>query len=289
MKSPPEPCVLGESQKKALISLLADDDPAVYEIIREKLLSFGAVAADWLAPYARSNDPLLRRRAIDIIHHFARETTDRDFLAFCISQGEQFEIEQGLLLLAKTRYPDINPVGYSAWLDQYADELRERIIPANGGEDILATLNSYLFDELKFVPNEQGYYDPQNSYLNRVLDRRTGNPLSLCLVYLLVARRLKLPMVGIGLPGHFLCRYQTARDEYYVDAFNRGKLLTRTDCIRYVVQIRHRLDEDCLAPVSPRRMLLRNCANLHQIYTQLNQGDETERLQHYLVALAQNT
>lgn len=288
MKPPPESCELGENQRKALISLLADDDPSVFEVVREKLVSFGSVAAQWLAPYALSNDPLLRRRAIQIVDRFAREGTDRDFLSFCISQGEQFEIEKGILLLAKTQYPGINISGYSALLDLYAGELRERINLSGSGEDILATINGYLFDDLKFVPNEQGYYDPQNSYINRVIDRRTGNPLSLCLVYLLVARRLQLPMVGIGLPGHFLCRFQSARDEFYVDAFNRGKLLTRTDCIRYVVQIRHRLDEDCLAPVSPRRMLLRNCANLHQIYAQLRQGAETERLQHYLVALAQN-
>lgn len=288
MKPAAELGTLVESQKKALVSLLADEDPAVFELVHKKLLSFGPVVVQWLTPWTLSNDPLMRRRARGIVNHFAREDSDKQFLAFCITQGEQFEIEQGAFMLARTEYPEINIEGYSALLDSFADELRPRIDLNDPIQGILGTINAYLFDELKFIANEQGYYDPQNSYLNKVLDRRTGNPLSLCMVYMLVARRLQLPLVGIGLPGHFLCRIQTPRDEFYIDAFNRGRLLTRTDCIRYVVQIRHRLDEDYLAPVSPRRILLRNCANLHQIYTQLQRSEEIERFQHYLIALAQN-
>ena len=98
-------------------------------------------------------------------------------------------------------------------------------------KEILTTINNYLFDELGFSGDEENYYDPQNSYLNRVVDRRKGNPINLSLLYLLLARRLKLPVAGIGLPGHFICRYQSTSDEIYIDAFHDGKFLTKADCI----------------------------------------------------------
>jgi len=105
-------------------------------------------------------------------------------------------------------------------------------------------------------------------------------------VYLLVARRLKLPVVGIGLPGHFVCRYQSSRHEIYIDPFRKGRLLAKADCVKYVAQLRHPFDESCLAPVSARRLLLKICVNLHQIYTHLKSPAQSERLQRYLVALA---
>jgi regulator of sirC expression with transglutaminase-like and TPR domain len=103
---------------------------------------------------------------------------------------------------------------------------------------------------------------------------------------MLLARRLHLPVTGIGLPGHFLCRYQSASDEVYIDAFNRGKLLSKGDCIHYLVRGNYDLREEYLTPISPRRMLARICGNLHQIYNRLGQKDEVNRFQRYLVALS---
>ena len=113
-----------------------------------------------------------------------------------------------------------------------------------------------------------------------------GNPISLCLVYLLLASRLQLPVTGIGLPGHFVCRYQSSSAEIYIDPFNRGKLLTKGDCIQYLLQSNYSVREDYLTPVSPRRLLLRVCGNLHQFYLHLEQNESAIRLQRYLVALA---
>jgi regulator of sirC expression with transglutaminase-like and TPR domain len=119
-----------------------------------------------------------------------------------------------------------------------------------------------------------------------VVDRRTGNPISLCLVYLFIARRLRLPIVGIGMPGHFLIRFQSSTGEVFIDAFNRGKLLSKADCVKYLLHTSHGFQEGYLAPVSPRRVLLRVCSNLHQIYAQLELAEDTSRLQRYIVALA---
>ena len=289
MNSPADiasPKPLNESQRTALIQLLGDEDPAVYQAVRDKLLSCGSESAEWLRGHMLSDDPALRRRARDIVLHFDRQAADNAFLAFCLGHGEEFDLEAGTLLLAKTKYPDINAEAYHALLDGYAADLRERIDPGGGASEALGALNEYLFNHLGFAGNEQNYYDPENSYLNRVLDRRTGNPINLCLIYLLLAKRLSLPMTGIGLPGHFICRFQSTSDEFYVDAFHRGRILSKADCIHYLLQGNYSLREDFLAPLSSRRILMRICSNLHQIHLQLELTDETTRFQRYLVALA---
>ncbi len=280
------PQELSESQKSALLKLLADDDPAIYRSIRHRILSFGPGAAEWLRPHQLSRDPTLRRRAQEIVGHLESQVADDRFLGFCLQQGEELDLEQGAWLLAQTRYPEINVEAYRALLDSFADDVRERLQRNSSKQETLEQLNSHLFQELGFAGNKETYYDPENSYLNRVVDRRTGNPINLCLVYLLLARRLRLPVAGIGLPGHFICRFQSSSAEHYIDPFNRGKLLTKADCIQYLLQSNYKVRDDYLAPVSPRRMLLRVCGNLHQIYLHLEKADSATRLQRYLVALA---
>jgi regulator of sirC expression with transglutaminase-like and TPR domain len=278
---------LSESQRFALISLLADEDPAIYEAIKQALLSYGIEAAGWLRPKLSHPDPLVRRRALEIVSYLDCVEADNEFLGFCMSQPEDLDLEKGAWMLARTQYPAINVEAYHALLDSYADELRDRMIKASGSTDSrLATINEYLFEILGFRGNERDYYDPDNSYLNRVVDRRLGNPICLCLVYLLITRRLCLPITGIGMPGHFICRFQSSVTEIYIDVFFRGKLLTKAECIKYLVQAGHGYLDGYLAPVTPRRILLRICANLHQIYVDLNSAKDIARMQRYIVALS---
>ncbi len=274
------------NQRAALINLLGDEDPSVYEAVRERILAVGASSREWLRPFMLSRDPLRRRRATEIIRLFDRQSADNRFLAFCHQHGENLDLETGAWLLAQTQHPEINVEAYAALLDSFAGELRQRIVSHARAHSLLTHFNGYLFGQLGFAGNEKDFYDPDNSYLNCVLDRRTGNPINLCLLYLLLARRLRLPVSGIGLPGHFLCRYQSASEELFIDAFNGGKLMTKADCIHYLVRGNYDLREEYLSPVSPRRILTRICGNLHQIYTRLGHPEAVTRFQRYLVALA---
>jgi regulator of sirC expression with transglutaminase-like and TPR domain len=274
------------SQWAALLNLLGDDDPAVYQTVRKEILSLGPEAAGELRSQLLSADPVLRRRVREIIRHFEQQDADTRFLGFCLKHGEEFDLEKAAWLFARTEYPDINIEGYRALLDGYAEELRERVRDAADANEILIAVNKYLFTELGFVGDEVNYYDPDNSYLNRVMDRRAGNPINLCLLYLLLARRLQLPMTGVGLPGHFICRYQSSSEEIYVDAFNRGQRLSKADCVQYLLNANQSLRDDFLSPLSSRRLLMRLCTNLHKIYLQLKQTSKATRLQRYIVALA---
>jgi regulator of sirC expression with transglutaminase-like and TPR domain len=277
---------LSEKQRAALISLLADEDPAIYQMVRRKLLSYGQPAGQWLRPYLLSNDPVLRRRAAGIVHFLARQESDARFLAFCLHHGEEFSIEEATGLLARTHYPDINWEAYRALFDHWAAELQTRLEGRTQSELALTALNGYLFKELGFAGEDSFGENPENCYLNRVVDRRAGNPISLCAIYMFVARRLRLPIAGIGLPGHFLCRYQSSTREIYIDCFRQGKFWSKGDCIRHLLQSHRGLQEGYLAPVTSRRTLLRMCANLHQTYAGLEMREAAARVQRYLVALA---
>src|SRR5947209_371632 len=131
---------LPESQKSALLNLLADEDPAVYTSIREKILSFGPSAADWLRPHLLSRDPLLRRRSQQLVLRFDRQAADDRFLGFCLKNGEDFNLEEGAWLLAQTHYPEINVGAYGAILDFYAKDLRDRICSRDEPRAILVKI-----------------------------------------------------------------------------------------------------------------------------------------------------
>lgn len=272
-------------QQAALIKLLADEDPAVYEAVRDKIISLGSDTQVWLKPCQISSDPLLRRHAQDIVRHFDRETADTRFMAYCLQDEDKLDLEKGAMLLAATHYPEINAAAYSAVLDGFAGELREWLAQGDQQQNLLVRMNEYIFGTLGFTGNMENYYDPENSFLNCVLDRRTGNPVSLCVIYILITRRLGLPVTGVGLPGHSVCRYVSGNEEVFVDAFNLGKLLTRKDCIEHLNRCKHEVREEYLSPMSARRMLARMCGNLEQIYVELQQDEDAARVQRYLFAL----
>ena len=275
-----------ETQREALINLLGDEDPLVYQVIRGKILSYGLLACDWLHTYTLSDDPVLRRRAREIIQLLSRQDRDGKFLHYCQHSGEDLNLEEGTVMLAQTEDPEVSLEGYSALYDYWAGELKDRINFSWDPERILGCLNRYFFEELEFRGDDQYSYHPESSFINTIVDERMGNPIGLCALYLFVARRLCLPVAGIGMPGHFLCRFQSSRKEIYIDAFRGGRFLTKADCIKYLRYTPHGLHQGYLAPVSPRRILSRMCGNIHQTYAQLEMADHSLRVQRYLVALA---
>lgn len=275
-----------ESEKSALLTLLTDDDPEVYHSIHDTILERGPEAGEWMREHVLDNDPCLRRRATAIVDHFDQLAADNDFLRFCLNKSDKIDVERGAWLLARTRYTKINVDAYAAMLDNYVSELKDRIDFGAPANRILNTINFYLYTFLGYCGDMENYYDPQNSFLNRVVDRLKGNPISMSAVYLFVAKRLHLPVVGIGMPGHFICRFQTSREQIYIDPFQKGKLMTKGECIKMLIQSGHDYHDSFLSPVSPRRMLLRMCSNLQHAYSTQDQPEDAKRMQRYIIALS---
>jgi hypothetical protein len=195
---------LTASKRAALITLLTDDDPAIYHTVRARLLGYGPAICDWLRPLTISADPRLRRRVTELMRYHACQAAHERFLAFCQRAGENVELEPGIGLMARTRYPDINLDGYAALLDEWAATLAPSLEGLADSGQLLAELNRFVFEHLGFTGFEQYGLEPDCNFFNKIIDRRTSNPIGLCAVYLLLARRLRLPIAGVGLPGHFV-------------------------------------------------------------------------------------
>lgn len=185
-----------------------------------------------------------------------------------IQQGEELDLAEGALLIAQTEYPDLDIGRYLARLDRMAEEAQAGF----GGPDLSAALrrlNVYLFEEQGFRGNTEDYYDPRNSFLNDVLERRTGIPITLSVVYMEVGRRLGLTIKGVGLPGHFVVQYQQDAEPFFIDPFNRGAVLDASDCEALVARATGRaieLQPEHFRPVGKRQILARMLLNLKGIW-----------------------
>jgi regulator of sirC expression with transglutaminase-like and TPR domain len=166
-----------------------------------------------------------------------------------------------------------------------AREVRARIgHRASGGEAINA-LNRYLFTEQSFRGNTKNYYEVENSYLNCVMDRRVGIPISLSTVYLLIGQRLALPLFGIGMPGHFLVKYESDRYKIFIDCFNGGALLTEKNCARFLTEAGYGFDDKYLQKSPVRAILSRMIKNLLAIYSKSGDIGKTTRLTKFIEIL----
>ncbi|MEA2624702.1 MAG: hypothetical protein QOD06_747 [Candidatus Binatota bacterium] len=180
---------------------------------------------------------------------------------------KRIDLAEAALWIAHLEYPDLDVDAYLRRLDDLAAEAWERIAPVPSVPEKIAHLNHFLFVEYGFQGNRDDFYDPRNSFLNEVIDRRKGIPISLGVVYAEVGRRLGLPIVGVGFPGHFLVKH-ASHPEILVDPFH-GTVVTAADCARRLEESYGpgtRLDPQMLRPAQPREILARMLRNLKQIY-----------------------
>lgn len=209
-----------------------------------------------------------------------------------IHQGEsKINLGKAGLYIAQLNYPNLGIEEYLTDLDTMAEVIKKLLPQSSYPLKIIQTINQYLFQELNFRGNTEDYYDPQNSYLNRVIDRRLGIPITLAVIYLEIAQRLGFPMVGIGMPGHFLIRPEFEEVGIFVDAYHQGEILFEQDCeeiLRRVYQQPLKLESDFLQPVTKQQILSRMLANLKQIYLQNQQWQKAIQILNLILLLLPN-
>lgn len=182
---------------------------------------------------------------------------------------EQINLAEAALLIAAEEYPGLNVAAYLEKLDRIADVARDRIALAVDVSDYISAMNATLYEDYGFQGNRDNYYDPRNSFLNEVIDRRIGIPITLSVLYIEVARRIGFRVEGVGMPGHFIVRHQAAEEIIYIDPFNRGRLLGEMGCAELIAEIsggRRRLEREQLLPVTKKQILSRMLVNLLGIY-----------------------
>lgn len=200
-------------------------------------------------------------------------TARERFAALAAFPDRDIDIAEAALLIAAEEQPGLDPGQWLRRLDLLARELWGRLEGVQGDLERLHRLTAFLFGEVGLRGNDQDYYDPRNNFVNEVLDRRLGIPLTLGIVCMEVGRRVGIPLDGVGFPGHFLVRH-SLHPHLILDPYDGGRLLTVRDCEEILERVsggRLAFEPRLLRPVGPRQILVRMLNNLRGIY--LNQGD----------------
>ena len=202
------------------------------------------------------------------------------------SETSQTPLDVPALELATIEFPSIIVPHFVEILDSHAVELSERISDDMDGQEFVQITNDYLFDELGFSGNDDDYYNAHNSCLNEVLANRTGIPISLAIVYLEIGRRLAKPLFGVGLPGHFVVKYDDGDYETYIDVFHGGRLMTASECLDLAAEtsgVEVVGDAGILEPVGSRQILIRMLNNLRLIYFRTKEHYKTAEVLNLLI------
>ena len=190
-------------------------------------------------------------------------------------EDERIDLLRAALTFARIESPQLDIEHYVHRVEELAQRVAAIIQDADDPADCIAALNRVLFQEEMFLGNAVNYYDPRNSFINDVMDRRLGIPITLSLLYMEVGRRAGFPLFGVGMPGHFLVKhYDVSGHTFLIDAFERGAVVTEEDCRRKVNNIyagQITLQPHFLLTVTRRQMLTRMLNNLRTIY--LSQRD----------------
>lgn len=196
-----------------------------------------------------------------------------DWTALARLDDEQVPLLRSALLIAHDEYPDLDAAACDALVDAHVASLRDEVERIDSQPLKMLAINRHLFEELGYAGNHSEYYDPRNSYLNEVLQRRLGNPISLAVVQLEVAHRLGVPLDGVSFPGHFLVRLPVEDGMLVMDPFNRGRPLNAEELrLRARPHFGEDVPDDALmqilSPAPPRAILARMLRNLHALYAE---------------------
>jgi regulator of sirC expression with transglutaminase-like and TPR domain len=259
------------AERQALEGLLDDPAPTVRAALLAHFTRHSQASVEFLRQVSSRPDRTLAAHANHILRELKFSDPVAEFRGFIRSLN--YELESGALLLSRTVNPDLDIGACCALLDQMAARCRDLIAEPSSSRDKCRVLNRVLFHEFAIHGNAEHYTDPLNSFLDQVLIRRKGIPLSLSLVYLLVAERINLTLEPVGLPGHFVVGCYDESLPFYIDAFNGGRFISTDEAIEMIRQHGPKPTIADLAPTPVREVLCRCCRNLVNHYSAANDLD----------------
>ncbi len=274
-----------DSTIHALLRLLSDPNAKVAATIQDQLARLGAPVLPFLEKAGRE-EALLQPRLDSIKEEIHFGQVKEEFQAFVSQHARQGDWEHGAFLIAKIAYPDLSIPHYVECLDQLAEEFRTKWHTAEDTSGKAARLlSNFLFKDKGFSGNREEYYEPDNSFVNRVIETRQGIPISLSALYVFVGQRLNLPVVGVGMPGHFLVKLEGETPAQFVDCFNGGTILSEKDCEQFITASGMAYDPQFLEKSSTPSMLARMLRNLLSIYEQESHEQMAHRVRAFLELL----
>lgn len=275
--------MISDKDLEILYVLLDDPQESVRDEVDKKLLSFGEAIIEPLVRLDTFSGRANAERVEGLIHAIRHQKTSERFTLFLNNPNMDVNLEEGVFIIAKYGYPLVDIDVYKKKLDEMADDVRRMAGAHSTIGNVLLQLRTFLFSELGYLGNRHQYYDPDNTYFNRVIDRRIGIPISLSTLMLLLGQRLQLPLKGVGMPMHFLLRYDDGTRSFYIDAFNNGSMITRDQCRQMMTRSGFPFADNMLEPVSNKYMIERMLRNLLFAYQQSGNHEEVKNLTAFLI------
>ncbi|MGK7369014.1 MAG: transglutaminase-like domain-containing protein [Candidatus Halalkalibacterium sp. M3_1C_030] len=276
-----------KTEIESLIYLLEDPDPYVKTNVKNRLFELGEQAVPLLDEQkSQSKDDDERELINDIIQWITYGSLQEDFMDVLENGLTNLkQLENAIFILARFENPTLREEEYKRKLDRFASMVSDDLRYQLDDSKKMHILLNFVFDELSFRGSNVDYYNPDNSYLHRVIDRRQGLPISLGLIVLFLARRLDLPFHGVNMPIHFMLKYKGELDEVLIDPFDRGKTVTYNQCYFFLKQNGVEPKSEHFETAQPYEILARCIRNLIQSYSRLEKEDKVENLKSLLSAV----
>lgn len=266
----------------SLIRLLDDPDEFVLSRVRDRLIELGGDAVPFLEIASKEENLVLRTRIQEVLKKIAPQQLAERFLELSrTAPGEDIDLEKGVDLLMQYGHPQADSEDIGRTLDELSQELKPRLEGQPTPEQAVGQLTKFLFQGKKFSGNKKNYFDPDNSYFDTVLSNKTGIPITLSVLCIFIGQRLGLPLVGIGLPGHFILKYNSPDQPIFFDPFHQGRILTPEDCATLVQSFGVEFEKRFLLPITHREILIRMIHNLVVIYNRTKDQEKIDQLTEY--------
>ena len=274
-----------ESELKALVSLIDDEDARVIEHISQKIRSLGSEVIPFLEEaWEEYTSPDVQKRIEDLIHSVQFGELKTQLLLWKQEGGR--DILKGMHLLARYSYPELEYLSLRQQIKQLVTEAKFQVDDSLHPYDQIRDLNRYFFSLNRFRANKKNFHHPNNSFLNIVLESRKGNPLTLSVIYMLVAQSLGMPVYGVNFPNLFILTYKGLKRQFYINVYNSGLIFTREDVDNYLKQINIEQDKRFYQPCSNLEILLRSLRNLITSYQHQNDPLKVKEMEELLDLLA---
>ncbi|QMW02653.1 transglutaminase-like domain-containing protein [Spirosoma foliorum] len=266
---------MNDNELKALISLLDDEDQEVVEHVEQRIREIGGQMIPFLeTEWEGSFNSSLQKRIEEIIHDLQYESVldrMRDW-----KNGGAMDLLEGLWIVATYQYPDLSLKKLKQDVEQLFYDVWVDFKPDMHPDEQIKAMNTAFFTKLKFAPNTKHFHSPANSMINQVLESRRGNPITLCVLYMLVAKRLNLPVYGVNLPNLFVLTYKnTSGVQFYINVFNRGLVFTTKDIDQYIDQLNIKRLDTFYQPCTNADIVRRVLRNLMLAF---EKNSDTERV-----------
>ncbi|KPP94605.1 MAG: Transglutaminase-like superfamily [Bacteroidetes bacterium HLUCCA01] len=265
----------------SLLYLLDDPDDFVRNSVIQRFEEFNAASIPLLDEFRATSKNQAERQVLDdVLLKLTFPSLETDFLNF-IEGGimSYTELEAAVLMLSRIDDPTLREELYIRKLDRLADEIRSEISYTLQPLRQLKLVMKHIYEQHGYTPAKQEYYKPTYAHLHRVLDGKSGIPLTLAFIALFTARRLELPLSGVNMPVHFLMRYDFDTQVVFLDPFNSGETVTMNDCLNFLKRHNIRPEQAYFSPAHPVQMLLRTMRNLNNSYTREGDALRAERVQ----------